>query len=261
MQIFLQSGFLAFVKRYTNLELQATVIFDEIHSYFFNSKEIYRAEYEEYIRTELEKKSHQKEGIFLSRKDGDRLRVGLVQPHERNSLIQEIINKEEIIVSVKLFRQMLIKADIPLYLISHSSDENKIIKSSDLFLTESTFYELLSCNFEKVHGFLVKYSESDLVNCMNIFFKEFNKEDEIYSIFRKENDVNAFFKLYVEKDIINLCNNYKSDNDWKVTPEQDGAVSEYLQRIYMIPPTKVNKFLMPAAVNVRQLLIQSKVIP
>jgi hypothetical protein len=260
MQIILQSGFLTFVRRYTNAEIYAQTIFNAIHDYFFKTTEIYRSDYEEHIRSELKKQSHIKEGIFLSTKDKDRLAIGSLQPTERTLLTQEIIKKEKIIVSVKLFRQMLTEMDIPLHLSYPSNSLNKTIRSSDVFLIESTFYELLSTNFEVINGAYVKYNEADLLDCMNIFFKEFNKEDSDYMIYRKDEDVNAFFKLYIEKEINNICVSFQNDHDWKIRPEEDCTVSQYLQKMFYMPPTKVNKFIMPSAANVRKNLILNNLI-
>jgi len=255
MQIILQSGFLTFVRRYCNEDFGTTQIFRTINDYFFKSKEVNLRHYEEYIRNEADLKNYCKEGIFISEKDKDRLSDGLLDTHERIILVQDIIKKEKIIICVKLFKQLLTEFNINLYLTYHSVNTiNKTVQSSDIFITESKFYELLYNNFEMINGAYIKFLEDDLINSMNIFFKEFKKDDSAYIDFRKNEDVNMFFRLYVEKEAEMIFKNFANDADWRSKNEEDCKVSRYLQNAFCLPQTKVNKYVLPMLSNVRSLI-------
>lgn len=263
MQIILQTGFLTFVRRYCGYDLGTTELFNVIHNYFFDTKEI-DLEFikdmtnfnafmtESIIKEKAERKAFITEGIYLNAKDKDRLAEGLLDRHEKIILIQDILKKERIIVCVKLFRQMLIENEIPLYLTYQSINTiSKEKSSTNMFLVESNFYELLKNNFESMHGAYVKYIEDDLMNAMNVFFKEFNKEDPIYQKMRKDEDVDLFFKLYIEKQCLQIFSMFTPDNDWSTKSEDDNRVSTYLQRTYHMPQTKVNKYILPSLTKVK----------
>jgi hypothetical protein len=263
MQIILQNGFLTFVRKYCGYDLGTTEIFNIIQDYFFSSKEIdldfikdktdvNTFMTESIIKDKSEKKAFITEGIYLKNKDKDRLSVGLLDTHEKIILIQDIMKKERVIVCVKLFRQMLIEKDIPLYLSYHSINTiNKEVSSTDLFLVESSFYELLNNNFEVMHGAYVKYIEDDLNDAINIFCKEFKKDNPVYQKFRKDEDVDLFFKLYVENQCIQIFSMFENSQDWSTKTEDDSSVSLYLQRTYHMPQTKINKYILPSLAKVR----------
>lgn len=263
MQINLQNGFLSFVRRYCGFDLGTTEVFNIIQDYFLNTKEIdlefiknktdmntYMTE--SVIKNKSEKVAFVVEGVFLNSRDKERLNVGLLDTHEKIILVQDILKKERIIICVKLFRQMLIEKEIPLYLSYHSINTiNKEISSSELFLIESNFYELLNHNFEVLHGAYVKYIEQDLVDAMNIFFKEFNKENPMYQKFRKDPDVDLFFRLYIENQCLEIFSMFTDPLDWSNKLDDDNRVSKYIQRTYHMPQTKVNKYILPSLVNIK----------
>ena len=266
MQIILQNGFLTFVRRYCSYDLGTTEIFEIIEDYFFDNKEvdldfikdksdIHTYTTESVIKDKSEQKAFLTEGVYLNARNKDRLSEGLLDRHEKIILIQDILKKERIIICVKLFRQMLIEREIPLYLSYHSINTiNKEKSSTDLFLVESNFYELLRGKFERMHGAYVKYIEQDLVSAMNLFFKEFNREDPAYQIFRKDEDVDLFFKLYIEKQCLQIFSLFGNPLDWSHKGEDDSKVSLYLQRSYSLSPTKSNKFILPSLTRVKDNL-------
>jgi hypothetical protein len=254
MQIILQHGFITFVRRYCNRDFGTTELFKEtIHEYFFSKKEIPIQNFSDLSRSKSDLALYAIEGIFCPTKDIVRLQAGFMDKSEIANVSYDVIKKEEIILAVKLFRLMLMKIDIPLYLCYEKGDfPNRTMNSSEIFLYEETFYELLMNNFEKtMNGAYIKYVELDLQNAMNIFFKQFNKEDSEYLGYRQNEDIDLFFKLFIEKEVENILKIFPNDSDWNMKEEEDCKVSLYIQRTYHIRQTKVNKYVLPMLADVR----------
>jgi hypothetical protein len=254
MQIILQHGFITFVRRYCNRDFGTTELFKEtIHEYFFSKKEIPIQNFSDLSRSKNDLALYAIEGIFCPTKDIVRLQAGFMDKSEIANVSYDVIKKEEIILAVKLFRLMLMKFDIPLYLCYEKGDfPNRTMNSSEIFLYEETFYELLMNNFEKtMNGAYIKYVELDLKNAMNIFFKQFNKEDSEYLGYRQNEDIDLFFKLFIEKEVENILKIFPNDTDWNMKDEEDCKVSLYIQRTYHIRQTKVNKYVLPMLADVR----------
>lgn len=254
MQIILQHGFITFVRRYCNKDFGATELFrDTIYNYFFAKKEIPIQSFADFAQSRKELSVYTIEGVFCSAKDKARCQTGFIDKSQLSQISSDVIKQEEIITCVKLFRLMLMKIDIPLYICyENGAYPNCTTPSSEIFLYEEPFYELLMNNFEKtLNGAYVKYVEDDLINAMNIFFKEFNKEDSDYLFYRQNEDADLMFKLLMHKEIENILNVFSNDQDWNMKDEEDCKVSLYIQRNYHIRQTKVNKYILPILADIR----------
>lgn len=261
MQIILQHGFITFVRNMCNRDYGTTELFtDTIQDYFFTKKEIPINTFEGIDSKNKELSLYTIEGIFCPTKDIVRLQAGFMDRSELSNKIYEIIKKEEIIMCVKLFRLMLMKIDISLYLVYEKGDfPNRTINSSEIFLYEETFYELLINNFEKtMNGAYVKYIEKDLQNAMNIFFKQYKKDDLDYILYRKNEDADLFFKLYVEKDIEGILMLFPKNENWRDNDDADSDVSKYIQKTYQICQTKVKRYVMPMLSAIREFKKEPK---
>lgn len=248
MQIILQNGFLTFVRRYCGYDLGTTEIFNIIHDYFFDTKEIDLKN----LKEKIENRAFATEGVFLKTQAKERLAAGLIDEYEKTLLVQDVLKRERVLICVKLFRQMLIENDIPLYITHQGVDTiNKTTSSMGLCLSEFNFYELLDNNFESMFGAQVRYLENDLTQSMNLFFKEFNREDPIYTKFREDEDVDLFFKLYVEKHALQFFSMFTQPLQWSMKGETDNDVSLYIQNTYGMPSTKVNRFILPSLCNIK----------
>jgi len=244
----LNTGFLLFARKFTKEDLKASEIFSVIHDYFFNYKDITRNVYESKITANLEIAlpiNDSGDGAFYNLKERHALFRGLVSDEDKKYLKLELLKKEKIINSVRLFKQMLIEHEIELYLINRKSDKFRTVSSSNIFSIKEDFSEILANNFESYDDCDIKYYEDTLNQSIEIFFGDFKGQNSNYKIYREDEYVDTIFKLFVEEDVLKILKDYPNDEDWQ-DPTGDGSkVALGLHRYYGLKLTVIKNFIIP----------------
>jgi hypothetical protein len=244
----LNTGFLLFARKFTKEDLKASEIFSIIHEYFFNYKDITRKVYESKIAEGMALElpiNDSGDGIFYNLKERHALFRGLVSEEDKKYMKLELLKKEKIINSVRLFKQMLIEHEIEFHLINRKNDKFSIVSSSNIFSIKEDFTEILSNNFESYQDCDIKYHEDTLIQSIEIFFGDFKGQNPNYKIYREDEYVDTVMKLFAEDDVLKILKDYPNDEDWQDHTGDGSKVAICVHRLYGLKLTVVKNFIMP----------------
>ena len=256
MKLNLNTGFLLFLRKFTRQDWKASEIFGTIHEYFFSYKKMVRQTYEAKLALDSElappSSCDMATGIFYTSKERQAILRGLLSETETNYIHKEVLKKEKIINSVRLFRQMLIEHKIDIFLINRKDESAKQVSSSNLFTTREDYDEILYNNFESYHSHDLKYHEDSLSQTMGIFFGEFKNQNKYQEIFRKDEYIDAFYRLFPEEEVIKLIHDFPDDKDWTNTDTHDCRIVAEIHKRYSLPITPARTLFLPMLKFVRK---------